>query len=318
MPAGLFAVLQSWQTVLVTGADAKDFMQRLTTADFKRLMPGQFTPATLLAPNGKIVVYFKVLQLEARKYLLLVPPQDGAGEPAQLVFDALERMHFRESLTITPQKGEWTYLRVLGETELPTALAPNTFKENETGEIWINENRWNIVSARAIGPHDSGLRFDFGVLLSAARLSPVTDALKKNGYQKVENLEFFRVKAKDPASPQEINTAVMPLELMLDDAVHENKGCYPGQEVIERIRAIGQPPRILVGLHGQGALPQTGAKILSSDKEVGFLTSASHDLQQKDGWIGLGLIRRVSLQTDAAFTVDGQNITVETKTQTKA
>lgn len=308
LPAGLFAHMRGWQTVLVSGSDAKDFMQRLTTANFKRLVPGQFTPATLLQPTGKIIVYFKSFCLEAGKYLLLVPPQDESHEPGQLVADALERMHFREDFTIVPLKQEWNYLRVVGQTAKPASIEPGFFEKKKDDEIWINENKWNVA----------GFSFDFGVLASASSLQSVVENLKTSGFQEVASLEPYRIQATDPASPNEINTGIMPLEIMLDDAVHENKGCYPGQEVIERIRAIGQPPRLLVGLRGQGVLPQSGSKINSSGKEVGLLTSATADPQNKNAWLGIGLVRRVSLTPESTFTIDDQSVTVQTKTKTEA
>jgi folate-binding protein YgfZ len=42
-----------------------------------------------------------------------------------------------------------------------------------------------------------------------------------------------------------------PLDINLRDAIHDQKGCYPGQEVIEKIISIGSPPKRLCWLRLQ-------------------------------------------------------------------
>ncbi|MBU6375957.1 MAG: tRNA-modifying protein YgfZ, partial [Bdellovibrionales bacterium] len=55
-----------------------------------------------------------------------------------------------------------------------------------------------------------------------------------------------------PWVDHEITHEVMPLELGLYDGVAESKGCYPGQEVIERVISQGAPPRRLVLVESTG------------------------------------------------------------------
>lgn len=92
---------------------------------------------------------------------------------------------------------------------------------------------------------------------------------------------------------------------VLGGAVHMNKGCYPGQETVGRVQALGRPPRRLVRLHLDGsaeALPEVGAPILLDGKQVGRMGSSARHWE--DGPIGLGLVKR-NVPTDAEFTVDG-------------
>jgi folate-binding protein YgfZ len=107
-------------------------------------------------------------------------------------------------------------------------------------------------------------------------------------------LERWRVLALGPRVDAEITDATIPLEIGLRSAVAENKGCYPGQEVIERITSLGAPPRRLALLTGKGSAPAPGSKIFSAAEppaEVGEITSVA---RQEDGSIAaLGLVRKI-------------------------
>jgi folate-binding Fe-S cluster repair protein YgfZ len=73
-----------------------------------------------------------------------------------------------------------------------------------------------------------------------------------------------------------------------------NKGCYVGQEIVERIRSRGAVHRKFVGFLADGAVPiAAGAKIVAGEKEVGEVTSAaSLQLAGGEKTVALGYIRR--------------------------
>ena len=58
-------------------------------------------------------------------------------------------------------------------------------------------------------------------------------------------------------------------------ALNFSKGCYVGQEIVERIRSRGQVRRKFAGFEVDGALPAPGSKIQLDGKEVGEITSAA-------------------------------------------
>jgi aminomethyltransferase len=59
-------------------------------------------------------------------------------------------------------------------------------------------------------------------------------------------------------------------------AVHFNKGCYLGQEIVERVRSRGQVNRLLVGLRIEGsAPPPAGTALAAGELEAGKVTSAA-------------------------------------------
>lgn len=70
-------------------------------------------------------------------------------------------------------------------------------------------------------------------------------------------------------------------------AVHFQKGCYLGQEIVERVRSRGQVHRRLVALRIAGEAPIAAhTKILSGEKEAGEITSSTQ-LDSETAAIGI-------------------------------
>lgn len=81
--------------------------------------------------------------------------------------------------------------------------------------------------------------------------------------------------------------SINPLEINLRAAIHDQKGCYPGQEVIEKIISLGSPARRLCLLTANQATTLKVPQALKNreGQEAGFLTSFV------DG-VGLAILKR--------------------------
>ncbi|NDD92569.1 folate-binding protein YgfZ, partial [bacterium] len=79
-------------------------------------------------------------------------------------------------------------------------------------------------------------------------------------------LDRRRISQVRPWVDHEMTSEVMPLELGLYDGIAEGKGCYPGQEVIERVISQGAPPRrlVLVAATGAGASGEVSSTLSAS------------------------------------------------------
>ena len=71
------------------------------------------------------------------------------------------------------------------------------------------------------------------------------------------------------------------------------KGCYIGQEIVERIRSRGNVHRMFTGFRIEGPLPTPGTKLQADGKDVGEVTSVGV-LPLGDGQVpvALGYVRR--------------------------
>lgn len=312
LPKLAYHTFAGWQALEIKGSDAKDFLQRMTTVDFRNFPVGTHASGTLLQATGKIILFFHALRAADQEFLFLVPPNksNAAGVAAA---DELEKFHFMEKFEIKSLENEYALMRVVGSATNAaigatlTALGASVFELNRwTKPVW--EERF---------------AFDLGAIIPIAKLAAATEALAKAGAAELDPAarESFRVYFGEAAVPSEINANVMPLEAGIEDAVHEDKGCYPGQEVIERIRAMGQVPRKLVCVRGAGRAPAQYSAQAQSTKimgqlenappaEAGVLTSVATDPTNSSKWVGLALVKKMYLKDKAKFFVDGTPVQV--------
>jgi folate-binding protein YgfZ len=136
--------------------------------------------------------------------------------------------------------------------------------------------------------------------LLAARATPVGS----------EALEMQRIAAGIPLYGVDIRERDLPQETEQMRALNFNKGCYVGQEIVERIRSRGNVHRKFTGFLVQGPDIAAGAKIVSGEKEVGEITSVAvlraHSGEQT---VALGYIRR-------EVGVPGREVTIGAVTAT--
>jgi folate-binding protein YgfZ len=110
----------------------------------------------------------------------------------------------------------------------------------------------------------------WGVLLEAARA-------RDGGPIGYGALNALRLEAGIPWFGHDFDDKQIPHEAVLEAShVSYTKGCYTGQEIVERVRSRGHVNRRRVSLQFSGsAIPERGAKLFAGDQEVGHVTSAA-------------------------------------------
>jgi aminomethyltransferase len=134
--------------------------------------------------------------------------------------------------------------------------------------------------------------------LAPENAAAMTDALQQAGATLVgaAALRLYRMAAGIPLFGEDIRERDLPQETGQDRALHFAKGCYVGQEIVERIRSRGQVHRVFSGF----LLPATAAagdRVAADGKEVGEITSTANFSGPFSGGddvrrIGLGYLRR--------------------------
>jgi folate-binding protein YgfZ len=152
-------------------------------------------------------------------------------------------------------------------------------------------------------------RESYEIWLAPAHVKPLWDTLLKAGATPVgsDAIELHRVALGIPRYGQDIRERDLPQETEQARALDFNKGCYVGQEIVERIRSRGnvhrkftgfvleqEPPLIAPGPTAEGTEPAaTNTRITSGGKDVGEVTSlASLPTAQGNKTLALGYIRR--------------------------
>jgi folate-binding protein YgfZ len=123
-------------------------------------------------------------------------------------------------------------------------------------------------------------------------------------------LNMLRVEAGIPWYGIDMDEERIALEVGLDHALSFTKGCYVGQEVVERASSRGRVNRKLSGLLLEGdTAPHAGDKLFHDSQEVGWITSAV--LSPRLGRpVALGYVRREHLEPGTRLRVDRSGIAV--------
>ena len=120
----------------------------------------------------------------------------------------------------------------------------------------------------------------------------------------LDDLLLSRIEAGWPAMGSEITDASIPAETgVVAEAVSFTKGCYPGQELVERMDSRGSTaPRFVRRLRGEGSA-SVGDSVTHDDKVVGALTSVA---ATDEGWVALAIIARAAQPGDAVIVLDAE------------
>jgi glycine cleavage system T protein len=121
-----------------------------------------------------------------------------------------------------------------------------------------------------------------------------------------EAFETIRIEAGLPQYGAELSDEVLPQEAGLEQkAISYTKGCYIGQETIARLHYLGHTNRSLVGLFLDHDIPDKNDKIVSGDKEIGWITSRAFSPLLKRV-ISLGYLHRQYVQAGTAVEINHQ------------
>jgi folate-binding protein YgfZ len=124
-----------------------------------------------------------------------------------------------------------------------------------------------------------------------------------------QSLEWLRMLEGTPLFGIDIRDRELPQETAQDRALHFSKGCYLGQEIVERIHSRGNVHRTFAGFRLDGELPAAGSKLEADGKEIGELTSVAA-IPMPGGAAGtvqlaLGYVRREALDRGSPLHYPG-------------
>jgi folate-binding protein YgfZ len=135
---------------------------------------------------------------------------------------------------------------------------------------------WNGMDLRLVRDYGQ-LAAHYALWVPEARLSKLWKFLRTGGAALVgsASLEAFRIAEGIPAYGIDMVERDLPQETSQTRALHFNKGCYLGQEIVERIRSRGNVHRHLRQLELFGPVPAAGAELALESAAAGSITSAA-------------------------------------------
>jgi folate-binding protein YgfZ len=279
--------LSSRAKISLTGGDRVRWLNGMITNNIRDLAPAHGVYAFLLNPQGRIL---GDLYAYNRGESLLLDTDQAQIEKILAVFDKYIIMDDVEVANVGGQ------LAAIGITGLNAreSLRAAGFEVPALDPLQFAELTWRQIGVTVVRGDNQSVE-SFKLWLAPDHLQQVRDALVKAGAKPVGTaaLELLRIAAGVPRYGADIRERDLPQETEQERALNFTKGCYVGQEIVERIRSRGQVHRKFTGFEVQGPLPASGSKIQAQGKDVGEITSAaSLPLASGDRRVALGYIRR--------------------------
>lgn len=176
--------------------------------------------------------------------------------------------------------------------EAPQVLARMGLPIPQVQMSWLRVE-WNGIDLKIRHAYGT-LAEHFELWTPMAGLTLLWRALSTAGARPVGAvaLQAFRVAEGIPAYGIDIAERDLPQETSQMRALHFNKGCYLGQEIVERIRSRGNVHRHLRQLELDGPLAKAGTELLIDGAPAGKVTSAANlQLNSKSRRFALAMVR---------------------------
>jgi len=267
--AGIFD-LANRAMLQFTGEDRLSYLQGMLSNDLRPLKMFEGQQAAILTQQGKVIADARVLCSLNSFYL------DFWEALKEKIVTHLNRYLVADEVEIHDPNEQWKMVSLQGP-KAPTIL--NQVFGNAELPVQLNHHRMVQFDGNpvCVVRADRSGYGGFDLIVQTSQLSALAQKLTELGAAWVgaQAQNILRVEAGIPRYGVDFSEDNLLLEVDLDDAVSFSKGCYLGQEVVERIRSRGHVNKKLCGLILDGNTPASpGEKLRGDNKEVGQITSS--------------------------------------------
>lgn len=253
-------ILSPHLVIRVSGKDAFRYLNGQVTRDLGRLSKNEAISACILTPKGKLCAPL-LIRREGDDLLVEADPV-----LEESLFARLERYIVADDVTLSikpPSEGETVHI----------------FGQMASDEQW--KDRGGIRVSRLGVP---GWDVEKTLIESNQGLKLLEPQV----------IETVRIECGLPIWGSELDEEILPPEAGLDRThIDYDRGCYPGQETISRLRSIGRVRRLLHTLRSSpGNALDEGMRVIDGEmKEVGMITSAAEQFDTGAG-VALAILPR--------------------------
>ena len=252
--------------IVATGEDRVRLLHAISTNHLQQLSPGQGCYTFFLNAQGRIQADADVLALEDSLLIDTEPEQAGR------LLAHIDHYIIADDVTLEDRTRETAIVAVEGPRAADALSAagfpvpPEPYSHTASGpSIVCRLTSTGAPGYRIFSPLEAKLRV-VAALEAAGILAADADAAR------VVRLEHFKPRFGDDIFETSLVHDTRQLH-----AVHFNKGCYLGQEIVERVRSRGMVHRLLAGLRIATAnAPAVGTPVLAGGAEAGKITSAAY------------------------------------------
>jgi len=288
-----------------TGPDRVRYLNAILTNNIRDLGPGEANASLLLNPQGHILA-----EIEA----YAVPEHILAVSYAMIresLIATFEKYIIMDDVALADETARLGVLAVEGPKSGDLVREICGIELVSLPELGHAETRVDTISCRVVKRSPGGIP-GAEFIAETAQLSSLWNILLEKvratggGPMGYTALNARRLEQGIPWFGYDFDERHIPHEAGLENShISYTKGCYTGQEIVERVRSRGQVNRQRVGFRFAGKEPPpAGITLLAGDKETGYLTRAAFSPALGSA-IGMGYVHRESSAPGTRLTCAG-------------
>jgi len=286
--------------IRVTGEDRVRWLNGMVTNSVQDLQAGKGCYNFLLSVQGRIQGDACIF---AEPDALLL---ETASEQIPGLMALLDRFIIMDDVELADTTGSSSGISVTGPSAA-SLLEQIGLPVASFAELELQSTSWNSAKVTIIHAY-SPLVPRFELWAELATIEALSKALLSAGAILCgqQSQEWLRLLEGTPRYGIDIRDRELPQETGQTRALHFAKGCYLGQEIVERIRSRGNVHRAFTAFRLEGKLPAPGTALEAEGKPVGELTSAAAvPLPRGVVQLALGYVRREALERNLPLQYPG-------------
>lgn len=299
--AGVAALDQTgW--IRVTGSDRVRWLNGMVTNSVQELTPGKGAYNFFLNAQGRI---------QGDGYIFASPDAiliETTRQQIATLIPYLDHYIIMDDVELTDITATRHGITLIGP-QASALLAKLGLATDQLAELESTTLPWSMTTITVIHTYSPLVpRFELWADTSADAKT-LLQTLQGAGAISSETaaLEALRIIEGTPLYGVDIRDRDLPQETNQTRALHFAKGCYLGQEIVERIRSRGNVHRTFAAFRLEGSIPASGTSLESNGKAIGELTSVVSltDKQDQPVNLALGYARREALDRHEPLNYPG-------------
>lgn len=251
--------------IKATGEDRARLLHAMSTNDVNRLASGRGLYVFFLTAQGRIIGDANIYNLGESLWL------DTEPETREKLFAHLDKYIIADDVVLDDETEHWAAIGIEGPRSLE--LCSDLGGELPANEFDVKPWREGFA-VNVTGAGVTGIR----IFVPLSHRASLLARLAELGIPQASDNDVKMVRLENGKARygEDISERYLVQETQRLSAVSFNKGCYLGQEIVERVRSRGQVHRLLTPVHIRTTEPPpAGTKLRNSDKEAGEITSAA-------------------------------------------
>jgi folate-binding protein YgfZ len=293
-----------------TGPDRVRYLNAILTNNIKDLPPSRGNVSLLLNPQGRILAEIETYALPDSLFCI------SYAMIRESLVETLDKYIIMDDVALADDTERFATLALEGPAAAPMVSELTGVDLNSLAELARQDARVGTIPC-TVTRRSPGKFVGAEFLVERADVETLWRTLREKtkmaggGPMGYSALSALRLEQGLPWFSYDFSDKQIPHEAALENShISYTKGCYTGQEIVERVRSRGQVHRRRAGLRFSGAaIPSPGAVLTSGGKETGYVTRAAFSPALSSA-IGMGYLTKENNELGQQLEWQGGTATV--------